>query len=105
MGLFDKIKEKMKRAAEKRREADFITFRVKCDKCGEEVTAKVNRRTDLQNLYLDPGEKGAAFNLKKELLGKKCPNLIHIDVDFDRNYNIIAKEASGGEFIDSSEKK
>ncbi len=100
MGLFDKIKAKMRQVEEKRREADFITFRVKCGKCGEEITTRVNRRTDLQNLYLEPGEKGAAFNLKKEILGKKCPNLIYIDVDFDRYYNIIRRKISGGTFID-----
>jgi len=100
VGFFDKIAAKMKRAAEKRREADFLTFRVKCEKCGEEIIIKVNRRTDLQNLHLEPGEKGVAFNLKKEILGKKCPNLIHIDVDFDRNYQIIAREISGGTFLE-----
>ncbi|MCD6256771.1 hypothetical protein J7J45_01750 [Candidatus Aerophobetes bacterium] len=100
MGIFDKIAARMKQAAEKRREADFITFKVKCGKCGEEITVRVNRRTDLQNLYLEPGEQGAAFNLKKEILGKKCPNLIRIDVDFDRNYRVIAKEISGGTFIE-----
>lgn len=100
MGLFSKIAEKMKKAAEKRTEAYFITFRVKCEKCGEEIAIKVNRRTDLQNLYLEPGEKGAAFNLKKEILGKKCPNLIRIDVDFDRNYRVVAQEISGGTFLE-----
>jgi len=100
VGFFEKIAAKMRQAAEKRREADFITFKVKCEKCGEIITAKVNRRTDLQNLYLEPGETGVAFNLKKEILGKKCPNLIRIDVDFDRNYRIIAQEITGGTFLE-----
>lgn len=104
MGIFDRIAAKMKQAAEKRREADFITFRVKCNKCGEEIVVRVNRRTDLQNLYLDPGEEGAAFNLKKEILGKKCPNLIRIDVDFDRNYRIIDKKISSGTFLEPKNK-
>ncbi|MCD6575465.1 hypothetical protein J7K97_07330 [Candidatus Aerophobetes bacterium] len=99
MGLFDKIAGKFKQAAERRREADFIPFKVKCEKCGEEISINVNRRTDLQNLYLEPGEEGAAFNLKKEILGKKCPNLIRIDVDFDRNYKIIRKDITGGSFL------
>lgn len=100
MGLFKKISEKMKQAAEKRRQADFIPFKVRCERCGEDIQITVNRRTDLQNLYLDQGQKGAAFNLKKEILGKKCPNLIRIDVDFDRGYRVIRKDISGGSFIE-----
>ncbi len=99
MGIFDKLSSWLKQTSQARREADFIPFRIKCEKCGEEITIKVNRRTDFQNLYLESGEQGAAFNLKKEILGKKCSNLMQIDIDFDRNYQIIAREISGGSFI------
>ncbi|MBE0478784.1 hypothetical protein IBX65_06670 [Candidatus Aerophobetes bacterium] len=100
MGLFDKITGKMRQSAEKKRQADFIPFKVKCDKCGEDIIIHVNRRTDLQNLYLDQGKGGAAFNLKKEALGKKCPNLMRIDVDFDRNYKVIGRKIEGGSFVE-----
>jgi len=100
LGFFDKISAKLKEVAEKRRQADFIPFKVKCERCGEEILINVNRRTDLQNLYLEQGEKGVAYNLKKEILGKKCPNLIRIDVDFDRNYRILNKGISGGNFVE-----
>lgn len=100
MGFFNRITRKMRQAAEKRRQADFIPFKVRCSKCGEEILINVNRRTDLQNLYHERGEKGAAFNLKKEILGKKCPHLIRIDVDFDRNYRIINRNIQGGSFIE-----
>jgi len=103
VGIFSKFSSWLKQTSQARREADFIPFKVKCEKCGEEITIKVNRRTDLQNLYLESGEQGAAFNLKKEILGKKCSNLIRIDVDFDRNYRIIAKEISGGSFLPDKE--
>ncbi len=103
MGIFDKLSSWLKQTSQARREADFISFKIKCEKCGEEIIIKVNRRTDLQNLYLESGEQGAAFNLKKEILGKKCSNLIQIDVDFDRNYQIIGKEISGGSFLSDKE--
>ncbi len=99
MGIFGKLSSWLKQAPQAGGEAGFITFKVKCEKCGEEITIKVNQRTDLQNLYLESGEQGAAFNLKKEILGKKCSNLMQINVDFDRNYHIIAKEVSGGSFL------
>ncbi|MBC7189918.1 hypothetical protein H5U35_06895 [Candidatus Aerophobetes bacterium] len=100
MGLFDRIIGKFKEAAEKKSASDFIPFKVRCEKCGEEILINVNRTTDLQNLFLEPGEKGVAYNLKKEILGKKCPNLIRIDVDFDRNYRIISRDITGGSFVD-----
>ena len=100
MGFWSKLfsgKEKKPRST--RMKGDFIPFSVKCGKCGEEITIKINRRTDVQSLYTDPGEEGAAYNLKKEILGKKCPNLINIDVDFDRSYRIISQKILGGKFI------
>ncbi len=103
MGIFDKLSSWLKQASQARREADFIPFKIKCEKCGEEIIIKVNRRTDLQNLYLESGGQGVAFNLKKEILGKKCSNLIQIDIDFNRNYQIMEKRISGGSFLSDKE--
>ena len=99
MGFWDKLFPKKEKGVPlARRGGDFIPIVVKCGKCGEEITIMVNRTTDLQSLYLEPGEKGAAYRLKKEILGKNCPNLINITVDFDRNYGILSRDISGGEF-------
>ncbi|MFQ6066169.1 MAG: hypothetical protein ACE5K3_02675 [bacterium] len=86
-----------------RLKGDFISFAVKCDKCGEEIRINVNRRTDIQSLYTEPGEKGASYTLKKEILGRKCPNLINITVDFDRGYRVLSRNISGGKFISPEE--
>jgi len=100
MGFWSKLFfGKEKKPISTRLKGDFIPFSVKCDKCGEEITIRINRRTDVQSLYTDPGEEGAAYNLKKEILGKKCSNLMNIEVDFDRNYKIISQKISGGKFI------
>ena len=99
MGFWDRLfagKEKKPLSARPGR--GFISFEVKCGKCGEEIKVMVNRTMDLQNLYLESGEKGAAYRLKKEILGKNCPNLINITVDFDRSYRILSRDISGGEF-------
>lgn len=100
--LFSKISKKR---VSPRLKGDFIPFAVKCDKCGEEIRINVNRRTDIQSLYTEAGGKGAAYTLKKEILGRKCPNLINITVDFDRNYRILSRNISGGKFISSEEEK
>ncbi len=100
MGFWDKLFPKKEKRAPSARRGDIIPFVVKCERCGEEIKITVNRTTDLQNLYLEPGEKGAAYRLKKEILGKNCPNLVNITVDFGRNYGILSRDISGGEFAE-----
>ena len=100
MGFWDKLFPKKEKRAPSARRGDFIPFVVKCERCGEEIKITVNRTTDLQNLYLEPGEKGTAYRLKKEILGKNCPNLINITVDFGRNHGILSRDISGGEFAE-----
>lgn len=96
--FFSKI---LKKRITPRLKGDFIPFIIKCDKCGEEIRINVNRRTDIQSLYTEAGEKGAVYTLRKEILGRKCPNLINITVDFDRSYRILSRNISGGKFIPS----
>ena len=104
MGFWDKLfSRKAKKRISPRLKGDFILFTLKCDKCGEEIKINVNRRTDIQSLYTEAGEKGAAYTLRKEILGRKCPNLINITVNFDRNYRILSRDVSGGKFISSEE--
>ncbi|MEE9192224.1 MAG: hypothetical protein V3U04_06390 [Candidatus Aerophobetes bacterium] len=99
MGFWDSLfAKKEKKSVSARAGRGFISFEVKCGKCGEEIKIMVRRTMDLQNLYLESGEKGAAYRLKKEILGKNCPNLINITVDFDRSYAILSRDISGGEF-------
>jgi len=94
-----KKKGEKKKRIPARTKGNLILFSVVCDKCGEEITIRVNRRTDMQSLYTEASEKEAFYTLKKEILGKKCSNLINIDVDFDRGYRIISQKISGGKFI------
>lgn len=100
MGFWSKLfSAKGKKPKAPRMKGNLIPFYIKCDKCGEEITVRVNRLTDIQNLYTEPGEEGAAYTLKKEVLGKKCSSLMNIEIDFDRSYRIISQEISGGKFI------
>ncbi len=104
MSFWNKLLSSKEKTTSARMKGDFIAFLVKCDKCGEEISVRINRRPDVQSLYLDPGDEGAAYALRKEILGKKCQYLINMEIDFDRNYRIIAQNISGGRFITSEEK-
>lgn len=80
-------------------EADILWLLVECGKCQEIIKVRVDKRTDLQSELLQPGEAGCAFTLKKEVLGKRCPNLMEVCLKFDRRYNIISKEVKNGRLI------
>jgi DNA-directed RNA polymerase subunit RPC12/RpoP len=80
--------------------ADFITFKVRCNKCGEEITVKVRKNSDISRVYEGEGKDNAEYFSRKEVLGKKCSNLIYIEVYFGPGFNIISKDIRGGEFIE-----
>ncbi|MEA2016117.1 MAG: hypothetical protein U9O59_05375 [Actinomycetota bacterium] len=80
--------------------SSFITFRVRCSRCGEEITVRARKYSDISRVYEEEGPAGAEYFLRKEILGEKCNNLIHISIYFGPGFNIISRDISGGEFVD-----
>lgn len=80
--------------------SNFITFNIQCNRCGEEITVNVRSGSDISRLYEEEGPAGSAFLLRKEILGKKCNNLIYLTAYFGGNYNLISSEISGGKIIE-----
>jgi len=79
----------------------FITFNIICGRCKEEIIVKASKTSDISRLYEgDETPDGAEYLLRKEILGNKCNNLVHITVYFGSGYNVISKEISGGKFAD-----
>lgn len=78
----------------------FITFMVRCNKCGEEITVRARKDSDISGVSEGESPAGAEYFLRKEILGEKCNNLIHIEVCFGPGFNIISKEISGGKFVE-----
>ncbi|MBU4483130.1 MAG: hypothetical protein KKG62_03385 [Actinobacteria bacterium] len=78
----------------------FITFKVRCNKCGEKITVRARKNSDISGVSEGESQPGAEYLLRKEILGEKCNNLIHIEVYFGPGFNIISKEISSGEFVE-----
>ena len=78
----------------------FITFTVKCKRCGEEIQVKARKDSELSRVFEDEGPQGAEYFLRKEILGEKCNNLIYVDIYFGSGLNVISREIEGGEFAD-----
>ena len=78
----------------------FVTFKVSCDNCGEEITVRASKTSDISRLYEGEGPSGAEYFLRKEILGSKCNKLIYIDVYFNSSFGVLSKDISGGKFVE-----
>ena len=72
---------------------------VQCDKCGAKLDIRVNRQYDLVPDY----DGDAAYVLHKEMLDDKCFTLMHAQIQFDRQLNIIESDIEGGHLITQEE--
>jgi len=80
--------------------SNFVNFRVKCKRCGEEIEVKARKTSDISRVYEDEGPPGAVFFLRKEILGNNCNNLIYVTMYFSSSYEVISRDISGGSFLD-----
>lgn len=86
-----------------RGETDILWLVVECGKCKETIKVRIDKKTDLQNEFPQPGKAGCAFTLKKEVLGKRCPNLMEVSLKFDDRFRILFREVRGGRLISPQE--
>lgn len=98
MGFFKKVFAfKALKAA--KFEAEILWLEVECSKCQEIIKVRVNKKADLQNEFLQPGKAGCAFALKKEVLGKRCPNLMEVSLKFDDRFRVLSRKVKNGRLI------
>ncbi len=77
---------------------DGLYFYVQCDHCGARLRIRVDRHNDLL-----PDYDSGGFHLRKEMLDSRCFRLMYAELSFDRQYNIVGQEISGGHFITREE--
>jgi hypothetical protein len=76
---------------------------VRCDKCGEALGTRIHLRNDPSPLYGEGGQ-GAAYLVRKTLVGsKRCFQPIEVELTFDADRKVIAREIRGGQFITEEE--
>ena len=80
-----------------RQEADnALWLHVACDRCGEVIRVRVDRRYDVASNLLDPGETGPAYTMHKDVVGDRCFRRIGVTLGFDRRMNIVESQIRGG---------
>jgi hypothetical protein len=84
-------------ARSSRREADnALWLHVTCERCGEAIRVRVDRRYDVASNLLDPGEGGPAYTMHKDMVGDRCFQRISVTLGFDRRMNIVERQIQGG---------
>lgn len=75
-----------------------LNIKVKCKKCGEIIPVRVRVREE-SNPEFGSHDEIIKYELWKDILGEKCPNLMRLHMEFNINWEIISQELEGGEII------
>lgn len=99
MGFFRRLRTLLSRGADAE-DAHALIFYVRCDRCGELIRARADRRWDLLQ---ELGDGVTGYSLHKEVLGMQCNALMRMHVTFDRTYKITDQTIEGGRFVSQAE--
>lgn len=76
----------------------YSTFTVKCKRCGENLTGRIDLDNDLSVEYEEGGD---IFHVRKVLMGdNKCFQRVEASFKFDADRQVIERDVVGGEFVD-----
>ncbi len=90
------ILKKLFSRAPKRPEKRYYVFSVKCLRCGESVTARVDLDNDLSVEYEPNGD---VYYARKIIIGEnRCFQRIEAQFKFNQNRESIEKQIAGGMF-------
>jgi hypothetical protein len=79
-------------------------YYLRCNKCGEVIRVRIDRRWDLEQEFDEGGADAATgYAARKEVMGTKCFQMLRLTVQFDRGYRESDKQLSGGTFVGREE--
>lgn len=82
----------------KRGDDPALWFTVRCERCGEEVRIRVDRR---QEARWEPAADGTdVLMVDKEILGSRCPNLMRLHLELDSGGQILAQRIERGQLVE-----
>lgn len=76
---------------------------LRCDKCGEAIRVRIDRRWDLEQEFEGAGDSVSGYVARKEVMGKNCFKMMALTVHFDSSHRETEKEVRGGAFITKQE--
>jgi len=75
----------------------MLAFKIKCNKCKNINEIKVLKTYDIATVYED--DQPGNYMLKKYIVCPDCYNKIHLEIFFDKSYQIITSECDNGELL------
>ena len=92
-----------------REKQDYSVYwiHVKCNRCGEVLSTRVNLNNDLSINYGE-SEDGSdtTYFCRKTLMGSgegRCFQRVEVALTFDNHRNLINREVTGGNFVEPEE--
>jgi len=73
--------------------------KVKCKRCGEVIEVRIKPKEEANPEFGDM-DQIIKYEMHKEILGKNCPNLITLYLEFSPSWSIISKNIENGEIIE-----
>ena len=78
----------------------FYSFTVKCDRCGESISGRIDLANELSAEY--EGDR-VVYHVRKVLMGSGlCFQRIEVEYEFDSSRKMIDRHATGGRFVEDS---
>ena len=75
---------------------------VQCNRCGEQVRARVDTRNDLSIQYGE-GNGSPTYFCRKVLIGEgHCFQRMEVELTFDQDRKLIDRKVQGGKFVDEA---
>lgn len=84
-------------------ESDALWVYVRCGKCGEAISSRIDLSHDLTPNYSAEG-RISDYVVRKVLIGsRRCFEPIEVKLTFDAQRRVSSREIAGGEFISREE--
>jgi len=78
---------------------DSYLVTVRCNRCGEEIQARVNLNND-PSINYGEGTGKTTYFCRKILIGEKqCFQQVEVELTFDENKKLKDRQIHGGQFI------
>ncbi len=75
-----------------------LWYTVQCDRCGEEIRVRVDRRHEAR--WEAPEGGAEMLVLDKDVLGARCPNLMRLHLEFDDRGRVSRQRVESGELVE-----
>lgn len=103
MGLLDGLRSILSGGSGAAGDSNAYWVYVQCDKCGEALKVRVDRRYDLMQEFSDQ-DRVSGYSLHKDIIGSnRCFQTIHVTQRLDAGHKVKSQEITNGRFLSKEE--